>query len=445
MLNSYYSSLKNAPPNPHLRDKKETHGPESLADAVIHELRAIDSIVRMPISYFSKTDDHWLSENGLRELIQIAYYASQSPEEGRYPRASFFWGAYKHEWLDTCEFSNEDVVTVEKVRKLAPICHNQTTAIRVKLLNKKLVIAGLTALKFEGLDVFPGRPGFLPINREFNIQIHILGPGHIRVDATDEYELRAGSLRQCTRLSQLPPITLLTSEFSAAVSQNIIKKRAISNEDKNLFGGLEYCFDNCHLLELILRPIIQSGHGGSVLIVPRNQLDHLTQNALIVANAASNLNLSTLATEHLGRCIDFCLSADTSDTGMRFSQWIQTRGRLASAANAIGDMSSIDGCVVLTRDFSMVGFGVKINVSREDAQNSKIQYRNASTNSLVELNELEKFGGMRFQSAMRFCKKYPNVLAFVISQDRDMKVLWSDEENAFAFGPVTISSIPKFG
>jgi hypothetical protein len=107
-------------------------------------------------------------------------------------------------------------------------------------------------------------------------------------------------------------------------------------------------------------------------------------------------------------------------------------------------LSSVDGCVVLTRDLSVVGFGVKINVSREEARDSQIQFRNAVNNTVVEFDELEKVGGMRFQSAMRFCKKHPNALAFVISQDRDMKVLWSDENNAFAFGPVTISSIPIF-
>jgi hypothetical protein len=107
-------------------------------------------------------------------------------------------------------------------------------------------------------------------------------------------------------------------------------------------------------------------------------------------------------------------------------------------------LSSVDGCVVLTRDLSVVGFGVKIVVSRDKAIASPIQFRNAVNNTVVELDELEKFGGMRFQSALRFCKKNPNALAFVISQDRDMKVLWSDESNAFAYGPVTISSIPKF-
>ena len=447
MLNSYLYSFGNLPTHPFLHDKNETRGPDELADVIIQDLGGQDKILGMPSShcYFSNSDNHWLTEGGLRQLIKVSYYASLLPEEGRYPRVSLFWSIYKHEWFDIGAFTDEEPITVEKIRKLAPICQNQTTAIRVKLMDGILKTTGITALNYEGLDIHLGRAGFAPGGRELNIQVHILGPGHIRVEiGTIEYELRAGRIRQCTELFTLPSIRKLTKEFSSKVGKEVIGKKAASDEDAKLFGGLENCFDNCHLLELVLRPIINAGHGGSLLIVSRNDLDRLIDHELINSQRVANLDLLKLAAEHLGECIDFWSTGENLSEDSRFRRWIQTRGRLASSAHAIGGLSSVDGCVVLTRDLSVVGFGVKIDVSRDKAIASPIQFRNAVNNTVVELDELEKFGGMRFQSALRFCKKNPNALAFVISQDRDMKVLWSDESNAFAYGPVTISSIPKF-
>lgn len=449
MLNSYLQSVGNLPTHPYLDDGHETRGPDELADVIIHDLSGLDKILGMPSPncYFSNSDNHWLTEGGLRQLIKVSYYASLISEEGRYPRVSLFWSIYKHEWFDIGAFTNEEPITVEKIRKLAPICQNQTTAIRVKLIDGILKTTGITALNYEGLDIHLGRPGFAPGGREHNIQVHILGPGHIRVEiATIEYELRAGRIRQCTELFTLPSIRKLTKEFSAKVGKEVIEKKAASDEDAKLFGGLENCFDNCHLLELVLRPIINAGHGGSLLIVSQNDLDRLIERdkELIISQRVANLDLLNLAAEHLGECIDFWTPRENLTEDSRFRRWIQTRGRLASSAHAIGGLSSVDGCVVLTRDLSVVGFGVKIDVSRDKAITSRIQFCNAVNNKVVELDEIEKFGGMRFQSALRFCKKNPNALAFVISQDRDMKVLWSDENNAFAFGPVTISSIPIF-
>ena len=62
----------------------------------------------------------------------------------------------------------------------------------------------------------------------------------------------------------------------------------------------------------------------------------------------------------------------------------------------------------------------------------------------LPLDELEKLGGTRLRSALWFCKSYPNVIAFIVSQDQEMKVLWSEEEAAFAFVSIAMSTIPQF-
>ena len=81
-------------------------------------------------------------------------------------------------------------------------------------------------------------------------------------------------------------------------------------------------------------------------------------------------------------------------------------------------------------------------MTREEAANSQIQFTNARTNTAVALDELEKLGGTRLRSALWLCKVHPNVIAFVVSQDQTLKVLWSEETAAFAVGPIAISTIP---
>jgi hypothetical protein len=128
------------------------------------------------------------------------------------------------------------------------------------------------------------------------------------------------------------------------------------------------------------------------------------------------------------------------------------------AARAIGELAAVDGCVVLDRALSVVGFGTKINVPRQRAEASSIQFQHVEPGTPLPLNnryakfagtqlpleELEKLGGTRLRSALWFCKSYPHVVAFVVSQDQEMKVLWSEDEVAFAFLSIAMSTVPQF-
>ncbi len=51
---------------------------------------------------------------------------------------------------------------------------------------------------------------------------------------------------------------------------------------------------------------------------------------------------------------------------------------------------------------------------------------------------LKGIGGTRHKSAARLCKAFDGVLAFIVSQDGELKVLFSDAEKVNAFGPVDV-------
>jgi hypothetical protein len=97
-------------------------------------------------------------------------------------------------------------------------------------------------MRFEGLDSYLGLPGFVPTGRELNVQIHILGPGHIRTDCGGvEFELRAGQIRECTPLWALPAVRTLATEFEASVGDEEVSKLQLGDEECKLFGGLRTC------------------------------------------------------------------------------------------------------------------------------------------------------------------------------------------------------------
>jgi hypothetical protein len=205
-LNSYISWLANSTRHLNLSNRREDNGPSELAEVVVDLLRGMPS--------GGLGSGGWLQEAALRRLINVAFFTSLAPEEGRYPRCSLFWSIYFHEWFDTCEFRPEKALDVETLRRLAPICQTRGSAIRVALRDNELLLVGMTATRFEGLDMHPGRPGFASTGREPNVQVHILAPGHIRVDCGwTEFELCAGQLRQCPDLRSLPCVETLTTEF----------------------------------------------------------------------------------------------------------------------------------------------------------------------------------------------------------------------------------------
>jgi hypothetical protein len=434
-LNSIISWMGNSTPHPNLSRNREDSGPTELADVVIHLLRGMPSC--------GLEDGGWLSEAGLRRLITVAFFTSLAPEEGRYPQCSLFWSIYPHEWFDTCEFHSKRPLDVETLRRLAPICQTRDSAIRVALQENDLILVGMTATRFEGLDIFPGRPGFAQSGRELNVQVHILGPGHIRADYGGiEFELRGGRVRSCPRLWSLQCVRALTTKFGESVGNAVISKLKLGDEESKLFGGLHTCLQDEKLLELILRPILDHGHGGAVIVIPNRSVSWLSS-ALQASHEVTDLNLTERTVDHLAACVECHHPMQaTQDKTSQIRRSLHTRGRLTVAARTIGELASVDGCVVLDRALSVVGFGAKINVTRAEAVNSRIQFTNARTNTPVELDELEKLGGTRLRSALWLCKVYPNVIAFVVSQDQTLKVLWSEETVAFAVGPIAISTIP---
>lgn len=91
-----------------------------------------------------------------------------------------------------------------------------------------------------------------------------------------------------------------------------------------------------------------------------------------------------------------------------------------SCSCLLSSLASVDGALVLTDKLNLLGFGAEFRVYGE-SQNS-ISFSEDAFGRKVNERRYESFG-TRHRSAFRFCNEYPNSVAFVISQDGDVKAI----------------------
>jgi DNA integrity scanning protein DisA with diadenylate cyclase activity len=98
---------------------------------------------------------------------------------------------------------------------------------------------------------------------------------------------------------------------------------------------------------------------------------------------------------------------------------------LDSALNSVGELSAVDGAVVIDENLKLWGFGAKLNF--EPAQLDVVRFSPLTNNtSTIPLADL---GGTRHQSAARFIRSYPTAMAFIASQDGNVTLFaWLAKE-----------------
>jgi hypothetical protein len=95
--------------------------------------------------------------------------------------------------------------------------------------------------------------------------------------------------------------------------------------------------------------------------------------------------------------------------------------------DAVASLAGVDGAIVMTRELAILGFGAKINVPAENVANIKWhQFLPIPGRQEVLESTLEDLGGTRHQSSAKFVGVNRDSVAFVISQDRHMKLMHWD-------------------
>jgi hypothetical protein len=356
-----------------------------------------------------------VSERGLEQLLLLAYQASFFTDEGRCPRARLFVPDVdtrahplhtNHLFTPPRPLSEPTMIS-----QLAPTLVADDSALVVQETAGELVCTGVSLLDAEDAN----RP-LLGMPRGWTgaaggLQVQILAPGELRLsEGRVEYTLRANQILCFSWMASAAQVDRWFEELT----QQLTARCSAGNLGWNRWSLTVPGADVRALWSHVLREAVRLRHGGALVVVPHPgrapiELKYPTR-PLPLGGELAELWLS-LARAHSLRGSG--LSADALE------QTRVRRHRLWSTAASVGHLSALDGCVVLDRGMTVHGFGGTIETG---AANPSARTCAAP---LLEEQLLARFGN-RHRSAFLLCKAVPNAIAFVISQDGDLRVFSGD-------------------
>lgn len=89
------------------------------------------------------------------------------------------------------------------------------------------------------------------------------------------------------------------------------------------------------------------------------------------------------------------------------------------AAGFLSSLSAVDGAVVITDKLRLLGFGAEIIASSPSL--NKVKIITDFQKNIGEYKDIEHFG-TRHRSAFRFCSSFEDSVAFIVSQDGEIRV-----------------------
>ncbi len=373
-----------------------------------------------------------ISDEGLRRLVMLSYFASQAVEEGRYARFRLFVspeGNLPPAWRDPWQLIpfNQPVILreIDDLRRLAPCAASHDVALEVREQQspgESLEIAS-TGIRLahsgdSGAEMFSTslwarrvRPGLM---------IRVDGPGELRIsDGQSAWDLRAGKLSDLGSIVTQPLASWL--ETLARKLENDIRPKNILDHT--------YHFAWHELLHLVS----EQRHGGCLVILPKagltaKDVDQVYRISIKYPTAGPSLG------EEIAGFVETCskMSAGNAekflDAGNR---WLQERHKLLSHVDALSHISGVDGCVVFDADLRLVGFGGKIDTAHDASTKPLIDARNNAELSA----DILKSTGTRHLSAYNLCQAYDGVWCYVVSQDGQATAFWSDTLNVRRWAP----------
>ena len=192
-----------------------------------------------------------------------------------------------------------------------------------------------------------------------------------------------------------------------------------------------------HTIKRIISAVRDSHHGGTLVIVPPYLADDILENRYVslkykftdaeprrrfrtlivdVMNALARSYAGTTARDPVG-WDDYESSSDRELTGLDEA--------IFEVAHLISGLTAVDGAVVMTQRFEMLGFGGEIS-GRLPSVETVARALDVEAEAVVE----ESVGGVgtRHRSAYRLCSELRDVIAVVISQDGNVRFVKRKDE-----------------
>lgn len=374
-----------------------------------------------------------ISDAGLSQLVQLAYFTSQTVEEGKFPFFRLFVAPERNlpgTWKDPLRLlkfqSPVHLRGVDDLRRLAPCASSHDFALEIE----EEVTGENCTVQCVGVRMAhsgEGGPELLSSSiwaRHVpnGLIIRIDGPGQLRVsEAGRAFDLRAGELLD---LGGLPihPIQKWADQLAKRLAETYGRENQISH-------ALNFAWN-----ELIHDASLQ-GRGGCLIIIPVQR----ASSEVVKDDFGIQLKYPTddlCVGDRIGEFVQSCFpKKGQMESEERFKEvancWLRQRFGVAQLISSISYLAGVDGCTVFDADLCLVGFGGKIQTSEPQTQK---RFKDFRTNKFLSEDVLKK-SGTRHLSAFQFCKSHDGVTAYVVSQDGHVSLFWSDDEMVYRWAP----------
>lgn len=373
--------------------------------------------------------------NDLLRLVEVAYLASQLTEEGRpitftlccTPPTDVVRREAEGGAVEAWEFTTSRAYAVQELRRLAGATTANSGAIWVQFEEDPEVPLRIRGLLNLGVSWAIARLGLTdqpePLPHAFLLRVE--GPGTLTVfrHQAAVLTLSEGQIHQSRTMANRPeaaPTVLLEGARQIAERLPVSERTAVLTRRAYL-----------QVVLTIVNGIRARAHGGA-LIVAANDSRVLDPARAWVRPTYPVVAQASYLADHVLTSVQARLMVDASSRA-RMSEVLDLELRTASlrlmeAANFVANLSGTDGATVLRADLTLVGFGVEIAVKPRTS--SPVFEIVGDSLEVTRPLDSQQFG-MRHRSALWLCAAAPDVVAFVVSQDGTVSLVFSRDGGVY--------------
>jgi len=383
-----------------------------------------------------------MEQSDLEHVLTVAYQASLLREENRVIRLRIVVASPDDfdplggppDGLQPLVFDEPFAYTPEELRRLAVAAKYHRALVGVCLGNDDVGsrIWGIVQSGPGWLQMAQGGRGPAPAPPPSALVVRVLGPGHVAVGRglSTLAELRAGVVgspgMDMFRSQWLPQCFSDTRmELTRLHADARARAEASGERWADLSAEVIQTISQA-MVRRFLAAMVSAHHGGTVIVLPPENVDQTVHGTgplrmkysfqdgeprrryrrlllglmRSIARAGGALGLTSVDADTYASLHDHELDAH--------------RDAIFEMSQLIAGLSEVDGAVVMTRRFELLGFGAEIVGDLADVQHVA---RALDLEAVDCIPETLLADGTRHRSVYRLCARVPGALAMVVSQD----------------------------
>lgn len=376
-------------------------------------------ITNVPNEMFTISNSETISKH-LSEIAEVCFRLSLKQEEGRFLRGAFRINLSNAYPKNTSKILPPIELSVSQATRFLPSLKEGMTFVSLGFRDDKVIIIGITDdWLHSGLDPVFLTSNFFAIYTQDRVEFRIDRPG---------------------------AFTTFLGSYILEYDSGEVRHRLSLVEFAELFNRLKKICDDAsatvllRFLGRLLTSIRKANHGGCLLIEsPKSinpfgsvkpkykiELESIVPNVMKVAKIQKGLMRKRDESNN-----EDYISSELA-AHLKYELMVLDR-TLAHQVILLANLANVDGCVLLNHDLKPLGYGARVEIEDDaktevDTFYTSEQYLN-KTPVKAPMDRL----GLRHLAAYSFCKKEDGRIAIVISQDGELRVFISSENNVSCY------------